>query len=196
MRSFYGTSMAVMGTFLTIVAAGACNTSSSTVEPATPEASDVKKGKPADSFDEPEIQPESEATAERPSGEVDLPPPSASAWNTGQSDGKPGKADRGIKDYQRIIGNHRERFRSCYDAALAKDEGIKGRVTLVWVLDPNGAVREGAHIDPAASDIEDEFLETCLVSALNTLTFPPSKRGMDSSVRYPFQFNPRSRPRR
>lgn len=145
----------------------------------------------------PESDPaEAEPTDPPPEGDVSLPPTAASAWNTGQSDGQPGKADRGIKDYQRIIQDNREKFRSCYDAALAKRDGIKGRVTLAWVLDPKGAVKDGAHIDPDASDFHDEFLEKCMVAALTTLTFPPSTRGMESTVTYPFNFNPRSRPRR
>jgi len=121
-------------------------------------------------------------------GTVGLPASSASAWNTGQSDGQPGKADRGIADYQRIIGENREKFRSCYDASPAKQKGNKGRVTLMWVLDPAGAVKDGASIEQASSDFYCETLETCLVTTLKTLTFPPSTRGMNSSVRYPFDF--------
>ena len=139
-------------------------------------------------------EPTAEDSAIGKPGELNLPPGSASAWNTGQSDGQPGKADRGIQDYQRIIQEHREKFRSCYDAARAKRDGIKGRVTLVWVLDPKGEIRDGAHIDPKASDFHDQFLEECMVGAVKTLTFPPSRRGMDSTVRYPFDFRPQGRP--
>lgn len=151
---------------------------------ADPGSADPGSGEPA-AEDKPIAEP----------GALALPPGSASAWNTGQSDGQPGKADRGIQDYQRIIQEHREKFRSCYDAARAKRDGIKGRVTLVWVLDPKGAIRDGAHIDPKASDFHDEFLEQCMVGAVKTLTFPPSRRGMDSTVRYPFDFRPQGRPR-
>ncbi|MCL2824388.1 MAG: AgmX/PglI C-terminal domain-containing protein [Polyangiaceae bacterium] len=123
-------------------------------------------------------------------GTVTTPPGSASAWNTGQSDGKPGTTDRGVDDYRRIIDADRAKFRSCYDAARAKQSGIQGTVTLVWVLDPAGAVRDGAHIDEAASSFKTAELEKCMVDALKSLTFPPSTRGLDSTVRYPFGFKP------
>lgn len=170
----------------------ACNPSNNSAKPESP---DTTVAEPEDGVDMQEPA-DSESTSEPPTGDVALPPPSASAWNTGQSDGSPGKADRGIKDYQKVVQDNREKFRACYNAALAKNEGIKGRVTLVWVLDPKGVVKDGAHVDAEASDIQDPFLENCMVAALKSLTFPTSTRGMDSTVRYPFQFNPHSRPQR
>jgi len=168
-------------------------------EPGAPSPAEHGTAQPTPS-EEPQ-QPSSaspEPAAEPASGSLHLPASTASAWNTGQSDGQPGKADRGIADYQKIIQNDREKFRSCYDAALAKRKDIKGRVTLVWVLDPAGAVRTAddhkPHIDPNASAFYDEFLEACMVGAVKTLTFPPSRRGMDSTVRYPFDFQPQGRP--
>jgi len=201
MRSIRVASIVVASTVFSIVAVLACNpSSSSTPTPETPDMA-ATSATPADPEEgQPDMAPPSESddstepgsATDTPPGDVDLPPPSASAWNTGQSDGQPGKADRGIKDYQRIIQENREKFRACYDAARAKHEGIKGRVTLVWVLDPKGTVKDGAHMDAAASDFEDAFLESCLVSKLKTVAFPPSRRGMDSTVTYPFTFNPRA----
>ena len=170
----------------------ACN-QSQTPAPATatpeampPEAPDTTSAAPT-----PDEEPSAADTPEPVPGEVALPPGSASAWNTGQSDGQPGKADRGIKDYQAVIQSNRDRFRACYEQALAKHSGIKGRVTLVFVLDPKGNVKEG-HIDKDSSDIVEQDLETCMVATIKALGFPPSRRGMESNVRYPFTFNPRS----
>ena len=129
-------------------------------------------------------------------GEVAVPGASASAWHTSQSDGKPDKGDRGIRDYQRIVQENRDKFRACYDAARGQGSNspnIRGKVTLVWTLDPQGNLREGASIDRTASDFYDEFLEKCMVGALKQLTFPPSRRGLDSTVRYPFDFKPQGR---
>ena len=123
-------------------------------------------------------------------GSLALPPSSASAWNTGQSDGRPGKADRGIDDYRRIIDAHRERFRSCYDTAFSTEPGAKGTITLTWILSPTGAVADGAGIDKNASDFYSESLERCMVAALKSLSFPPSTRKRESTVRYPFGFQP------
>jgi hypothetical protein len=190
-------SIAPLGLALCLGALACTPSQSTTPDPGAPgptEPGTTEPAAPATPEPEATTTPPTDGTGEPASGSVALPPPNASAWNTGQSDGQPGKADRGITDYQRIIQDNREKFRSCYDAALAKQDGIKGRVTLVWVLDPAGAVRDGAHIDPAASDFQNDMLEKCMAAALKTLTFPPSKRGMDSTVRYPFDFQPKGRP--
>ena len=190
MRSLRLATIPIASAALCLVTALACNPSNSaspspeTAPVATPGDPDTEPSTPT--LDEPTDEPEPTVsnTGEAPTGDVALPPSSASAWNTGQSDGQPGKADRGIKDYQQIIQNNREKFRSCYDAALAKHDGIKGRVTLSWVLDPKGAVKDGAHIDPNASDFHDDFLEKCMVAALKTLTFPrlDSRNGIDGGL--------------
>jgi len=195
--------IAPLGLALCLGALACTPSQSTTPDPGAPgptEPGTTEPAAPATPEPEATTTPPTDGTAEPASGSVALPPPSASAWNTGQSDGQPGKADRGITDYQRIIQDNREKFRSCYDAALAKQQGIKGRVTLVWVLDPAGAVRQGPpdeqkpHLDRSASDFHDDTLEKCMAAALGTLTFPPSKRGMDSTVRYPFDFQPKGRP--
>jgi TonB family protein len=123
---------------------------------------------------------------------VQLPASSAKAWNNAQSDGASPVNDRGIADYQAIVQNNRDKFRTCYDASLAANPGIHGRVSLRFVLNPDGTVKEGS-IDPAASDITKEDLERCMMNVLRTLKFPPSKRGMESTVRYPFTFKPGSK---
>ena len=97
------------------------------------------------------------------------------------------QADRGSQDYNRIIKENRDKFRSCFDSAVATNPGIKGTVTLGWRLDPKGTVKE-ARVVAEQSDIHIDSFETCMVSALRTLTFPPSTRGLDSTVRYPFDF--------
>ncbi len=131
------------------------------------------------------------APAASAQGDVALPPGSAKPWNNAQSDGNATTGDRGIDDYRKIIQDNRDKFRRCYQASLKAHPGIKGNVTLTFVLAPKGEVKEAA-IDKGASDITEPDLETCMVSVLKTLAFPPSKRGMESTVRYPFNFNPHS----
>jgi TonB family protein len=135
-------------------------------------------------------EPSHEQAAPEPGG-VDLPAASGSARNTGESDGPPPKADRGINDYRAIVQGNRDAFRACYEKSLGAHPGIKGRVSLVFLIDPKGNVKE-ARIDPAASDIHHKDLEDCMVAALKNLSFPPSRRGMESTIRYPFQFNPQT----
>ncbi len=82
-------------------------------------------------------------------------------------------------------------FRRCYDQSLRTHPGIQGKVTLKFVLTPKGDIKE-AFLDKSASDITEPDLETCLVAALKALSFPASTRGMESTVRYPFNFYPRA----
>ena len=56
----------------------------------------------------------------------------------------------------------------------------------------DGKVLDAA-IDPSASDITLPELEKCMASAVKSLSFPPSKRGKESVVRYPFDFKPGSK---
>lgn len=129
------------------------------------------------------------APAETPSGDVALPASSGKVWNNAQSDGNAPTGDRGLDDYRKVIQDNREKFRRCYDMSLKAHPGIKGNVTLKFVLTAKGEIKE-AFVDKSASEITEADLETCMVAVLRTLSFPPSKRGMESTVRYPFNFNP------
>ncbi|MBI5535089.1 MAG: TonB family protein [Deltaproteobacteria bacterium] len=126
------------------------------------------------------------------SGDVALPPGSAKPWNNAQSDGNAATTDRNISDYQAIVQSNRDKFRTCYDASLAAHPGIKGQVTLKFVLKPDGSVKEGG-IEKSSSEITEEDLERCMMNALKTLKFPKSTRGMESTIRYPFNFKPGSK---
>lgn len=126
------------------------------------------------------------------SGQLALPPASAKAWNNAQSDGKVPDADRGIEEYRAVIQANRDPFRACYEKCLSKNPDIKGRVTLSFRLGLDGKVLDAA-IDPSASDISLPELDKCMADAVRALKFPPSKKGKESVVRYPFEFKPGSK---
>lgn len=171
----------------------ACGCGSTSAQPAAPPSA-TSSSEPAASVapvDAPSA-PSHAPAAPSASGDVELPASSAKAWNNAQSDGAAPVTDRNVSDYQAIVQNNRDKFRACYDASLAASPGIQGRVTVRFVLSPDGSLKEGA-IDPSASDITKPDLERCLVAALRSLKFPPSKRGMESTVRYPFNFKPGSK---
>lgn len=180
-----------------LLLAAACNQSarpgpeaaSTTAPAATTPAEPTPAAQPAST----EAPPTGEAAAPVGSapGDVALPPGSAKPWNNAQSDGNAPTGDRSLDDYRKIIQDNRDKFRRCYEVSLKAHPGIKGNVTLKFVLTPKGEVKE-AFIDKGASEITEPDLETCMVAVLKTLSFPPSKRGMESTVRYPFNFNPRA----
>ncbi len=97
--------------------------------------------------------------------------------------------DRGLNDYRAIITANRDKFRACYEASLKAHPGVHGTVMLKFLLAPDGSMKEAA-VEPDASEIHADDLDRCLIATVKGLKFPPSKRGMESTVRYPFTFSP------
>jgi TonB family protein len=112
--------------------------------------------------------------------------PAASAGKTNEG------PDRNLNDIRAVVANNRDSFRACYDKAAKAHPGIKGTYTLKFVVNPDGTVKS-AEADSAKSEIHAAELDTCAVAALKALKFPPSKRGMESAVNYPFDFKPGSK---
>ena len=129
------------------------------------------------------------------------PPPAASAPSTESSPSlaaapsaaPPQAPDRNMDDVRAVVAGNRDAFRACYDKSLKTHPGIKGRFMLKFVVSPDGAVKS-AEADVAKSEIRASDLESCAVGVLKGLKFPPSKKGMESTVNYPFDFNPKGVP--
>ena len=99
-------------------------------------------------------------------------------------------ADRGINDIRAVIAANRDRFRACYDQSLKQHAGIEGKFVLHFVLHPNGSLKS-ADVDKAASQILTDDMGPCSIAVLKSLKFAPSKKGMESTVNYPFEFHPK-----
>jgi outer membrane biosynthesis protein TonB len=98
--------------------------------------------------------------------------------------------DRSLNDIRAVVAQNREGFRACFDRAAQAHTGLKGTFTLKFVLSPDGSVKS-AEADPAKSQIHAPEMETCAVAVLRGIKFPISRRGMESTVSYPFDFNPK-----
>jgi hypothetical protein len=90
---------------------------------------------------------------------------------------------------QQLVMQHRDRVRACYDAALKDHPGIKGNLTIHFTIDPKGAVSE-ASLNSERSDINVPALTDCATAIIRELQFPKSSRGFESTINYPFNFNP------
>jgi len=168
-----------------VLSFGACGGSApppSAAPPASTQASPAP-GSPDPSPVAPE--PVAAAATSSPASASAAPAASANKANDGP--------DRSLNDIQAIVANNRDLFRACYDKAAKAHPGIKGTYTLKFVVNPDGAVKS-AEGDSAKSEIHAADLDTCAVAALKTLKFPPSKRGMESAVSYPFNFKPQGAP--
>jgi TonB family protein len=98
-----------------------------------------------------------------------------------------------MNDIRAIVAGNRDAFRACYDRALKTHPGIKGTFVLNFVVKPDGSLKT-AEADQAKSEIHVPELETCAIATLKGLKFPPSRKGMESTVNYPFDFNPKGPP--
>ena len=88
-----------------------------------------------------------------------------------------------------VMAENRAKVRACYDAALAQNPGIHGALVVSFTIDPRGNVKQ-AEVNWSESDIHVPELDTCAADSVRAIKFPPSSRGLESTVNYPFNFNP------
>lgn len=89
----------------------------------------------------------------------------------------------------KVIKDNRAPFRACYEKGRKELPDLKGTLTLHFVLDPEGKVKL-AELNLERSTIKSPMVADCAIAELKKLKFPPSSRGMESSVNYPFDFKP------
>jgi TonB family protein len=127
---------------------------------------------------------------------TDAPSPAATAPAAEAPNATPEapKDARGKNEIQQVMLANRDKVRACYDAALAGNPGIEGDLVVSFVIDPHGDVKQ-AEVDWSQSDLHVPELDTCAADAVRSIKFPPSSRGLESKVNYPFNFHPpRSEP--
>jgi TonB family protein len=118
--------------------------------------------------------------------------PSGSAAAPAASE--PGQRDaRGKEEIQAVLAANRDKVRACYEAALKNNPGIHGDVVVAFVINPDGSVKS-AEVNWSESEIHVPELDSCAVEVVRSLKFPPSSRGLESKVNYPFNFNPPRQP--
>jgi hypothetical protein len=141
--------------------------------PSAPEGSEPSASGSADSADSADKwEGESEATASEaaaPSGE--------------------GQESRTTAIIQKQIVDNRKPFRDCYDKARKELPELRGTMTIHFVLDTEGKVKK-AELNLDRSEIKTANVSDCAIGVLKSMKFPPSSRGMETTVNYPFDFKP------
>jgi len=122
------------------------------------------------------------ATAEgaAPAGEPE--PPAGSKLSDGE--------ERTMKVIQKTVLDNRARFRACYDAVQEKEPEVQGDMTIYFVLDSGGRVREAA-LNEQRSTLKHPDIAKCIVDELRKVQFAASTKGLETKVNYPFNFNPK-----
>ena len=106
-----------------------------------------------------------------------------------QADSDSDADERSLAVVGEVVKKNRQIVRDCYEAALKKEPGLKGSLTIHFVLDPEGTVMK-AELNEERSDIKTPEVVDCAIGLIKSLKFPPSSRGMETVVNYPFDLQP------
>lgn len=85
----------------------------------------------------------------------------------------------------RIIRNHWNEIRYCYEKELAKDPNLAGKVAMRFQIGPIGAV---ITTEVSETSLQNPAAEQCITSSVRRWVFPAPKGGGIVEVQYPFMF--------
>jgi hypothetical protein len=107
------------------------------------------------------------------------------------SDDKSGddKETRTTEVITKVVQDNRKTVRECYDKVRKQIPDLAGLMTIHFVLDPEGKVKK-AELNLERSEIKAPEVVNCAIDAIKKMHFPPSSRGMESTINYPFSFKP------
>ena len=88
---------------------------------------------------------------------------------------------------RRIIRNHINEVRFCYNQGLARDPNLKGRVAIQFTIGPTGQVPVAV---VAQSSVKDKNVSNCIAKAVKRWKFPKPPGGGNAVVTYPFVLEP------
>ena len=122
---------------------------------------------------------EGEDSARKPAGEAATPNPDTK-----------GEETRTIEVIQKLVKDKRQPVRDCYDKARKDIPDLKGDLVINFVLDPKGNIKT-IELNVEKSTIKSPPVADCAIKVIKGIKFPPSSRGMDTTVNYPYNFNPK-----
>lgn len=87
-----------------------------------------------------------------------------------------------------VVQRHRSEIRACYDAALQRNPGLRGKIVVAFNIAPNGIVQSASVKE---STLGDSSLGTCIVARVKSWIFPKPEAPVVTEVSaYPFYMNP------
>ena len=87
---------------------------------------------------------------------------------------------------QRIVRMNFGRFMMCYQDGLKNNPSLTGRVSTRFIINRDGSVMSA---NDAGSDMPDQKVTACIVSAFHSLSFPEPQGGV-ATVTYPLVLTP------
>jgi hypothetical protein len=132
--------------------------------------------------------------ADKPAAEKPAAAADDGAW-AGEAEAKSSKAPadgktetRTMEVIAQIVKDNRKPVRECFDKAKKDLPDLKGDMVMHFVVDPDGKVKK-AELNQERSSIKSPAVVDCSIKVIQGIKFPPSSRGMDTTVNYPFNFN-------
>ncbi len=105
--------------------------------------------------------------------------------------GAEGKTEtRTMEVIAKIVKDNRQPVRDCFDKAKKDLPDLKGDMTIHFVVDPEGKVKK-AELNQERSTLKAPPVVDCALKVIKSIAFPPSSRGMETTVNYPYNFNPK-----
>lgn len=103
--------------------------------------------------------------------------------------GAEGKTEtRTMEVIAQIVKDNRKPVRECFDKAKKDLPDLKGDMVIHFVVDPDGKVKK-AELNQERSTLKSPAVVDCSIKVISGIKFPPSSRGMDTTVNYPFNLN-------
>jgi hypothetical protein len=87
-----------------------------------------------------------------------------------------------------VVKENRKPVRDCFDKAKKDLPDLKGDMVIHFVVDPEGKVKK-ADLNVERSTLKSPAVVDCSIKVITGIKFPPSSRGMDTTVNYPFNLN-------
>ena len=86
---------------------------------------------------------------------------------------------------RKAVRRHYSKLRRCYVNRLQTRPGLEGRITIAFVIEPDGTVRRVSSFD----GIGDAALKRCLENRFSLMRFPKPRRGV-VHVTWPLTLRP------
>jgi hypothetical protein len=87
-----------------------------------------------------------------------------------------------------VVQRHRSEIRACYDAALQRNPGLRGKIVVAFNIAPNGIVQTASVKE---NTLGDSAMGTCIIARVKSWVFPKPEAPVVTEVSaYPFYMNP------
>ncbi len=97
-----------------------------------------------------------------------------------------GSLDKNV--IQKVARQRKGQVKYCYEVALQKSSGLKGKAVLMFIVSAQGSVIQSKI---KSSTLGSPYLESCLTAKVRTWTFPQPQGGGIVAVELPIVFSPK-----